>query len=118
MTYIDEVFTFTDAELAAWTDKIKETVMAHVNVKSNKAPHQGPTALEHLVSKMNLKVDTYTDGTITEVFIGPARDSDTQYGRGVSRRRKGDPRRTEVGHDLALARALRDMADRIEAEYR
>lgn len=116
MTYFDEEFTFTYAQLEAYFAEIKETVMSHVQVY--RQPHQGSTLLDHLIDKMQFKVDAYTDGTTTEVIISDvkAKPDDGYLGRGVSRRRKGDPRRTEVGYDLALARALRNMADAIEKD--
>lgn len=83
-------------------------------ISVHNAPHQGPTLIDHLVGQMSMQVDTYTDGTTTEVFIIDPEDATKALGRGVARRRKGDPRDVQVGHELALARALRDMADDIE----
>lgn len=86
--------------------------------KKTGPPYQGPTHLDHLVGELELETDTYTDGTTTEVVIRNPEDATTYIGRGVARRRKGDPRDIGVGHTIALARALRDMADGIEAELR
>ncbi len=111
--YIDEEFTFTDKQLTEYFEQIKDTVMSHV--KPYRQPHQGATTLNHVTSRFNLKVDTYTDGTTTEVLLSLPK-SDGWSGRGVSRRRKGDPRNFAVGEDLALARALRSLADTLEKE--
>lgn len=83
-----------------------------------KHPYQGPTNLDHLVGELELQTETFTDGTTTEVLILNPDDAERYIGRGVARRRKGDPRDLEVGHSLGLARALRDMADKIEASLR
>lgn len=91
------------------------------NIKQPKKtgpPHQGPTLLDHITSTLDLTVETYTDGTTTEVMIVDPENADAYVGRGVARRRKGDPRNVEVGHNVALARALRDMANWIEAGLR
>lgn len=86
--------------------------------KQTGPPHQGPTHLDHLVGELELDTDTYTDGTTTEVIIRNPENPTTYIGRGVARRRKGDPRNVEVGHTVALARALRDMADVLESGLR
>lgn len=85
-------------------------------IKLYKGPHQGPTNLDHLTSTLDFEVETFTDGTTTEVHILDPEDATVYLGRGVARRRKGDPRNVEVGHTIALARALRDLADTVEAE--
>lgn len=99
-------------------DLLKYSANAKQPKKQTGPPSQARTHLDHLVGELQLDTDTYTDGTTTEVIIRNPEDDTTYIGRGVARRRKGDPRNIEVGHTVAMARALRDMADAIEAELR
>lgn len=62
------------------------------------------------------KIRIFTDGTSTvaEVVQIDHTFGDLVRGRGVARRRKGDKRREGIGTSLAVGRALRDAAQRIE----
>lgn len=68
-------------------------------------------------------IDTYeinvvTDGTTTEAEVtvkGPF-GAALAIGRGKSRRRKGDPRKNQVGEILALARTFESAAKNARAE--
>lgn len=85
--------------------------------KQTGPPHQGPTHLERGEETIAFEVEGLTDGTTTEVVVvDPLHPGFA--GRGVSRRRKGDPRNSDVGYTIALARALRDMANKVEADLR
>ncbi len=64
---------------------------------------------------LELKIEVFTDGTTTSAFLIAPEDGPLTYqAKGVARRRKGDPRKPEVGETLALSRALRALADRYE----
>lgn len=75
-----------------------------------------PTVNEDLnQEKFNLHLwgHLITDGTTTRVELS---GSDFRFPKvtGVSRRRKGDPRNSETGRRIAVARALRALADEYE----
>lgn len=115
---VDEVHTITDERMNTYLNDVKEAVMTRFNKPQPKpgVPYQGPTLIDHLVSDINVEVHTFTDGTTTEVFILDPDDAEQYLGRGVARRRKGDRRDIEVGYQIGLARALRNLADELEAD--
>ncbi len=48
-----------------------------------------------------------------EIFVEDGGPYRTLFGAGESRRRKGDPRKPEIGEALALARAFEDAGRRV-----
>jgi hypothetical protein len=70
-----------------------------------------------ITSSKVLTVSATSDGTRTKIRIF----TDNEFGMiegvatGEARRRKGDPRDSQVGFSLAMARALRQLADQEEA---
>ena len=77
---------------------------------------KAPQVSEEIGFSDETKVRIFTDGTSTvaEVVQDGGMFGDSVRGRGVARRRKGDKRREEIGASLAVGRAFRDAAERIE----
>lgn len=79
---------------------------------SDKAPDVSP----HMGYMDETKIRVWTDGTSTVaevVQIDPAY-GDLSRGRGVARRKRGDRRNPGIGVSLAVGRALKDAAERLE----
>jgi hypothetical protein len=82
--------------------------------------------LSHQRAQIRLYAEILSDGTTTQVEVSD-RYSDRYFWKSwsrvaphrvvaVSRRRKGDPRNPELGARLAIARALRSLADEYEKD--
>jgi hypothetical protein len=72
----------------------------------------------HLVTIDAYSIHVLSDGTTTQAEVtakGPF-GSPLSIGKGQSRRRKGDPRREDVGELLALARTFENAAKNARAE--
>jgi hypothetical protein len=66
------------------------------------------------VSDLTLKLKVWHDGTNTLADVETAEG--LVVATGESRRKKGDPRNPDLGEALAIARALRALADAQEGE--
>lgn len=65
---------------------------------------------------VKLVVITHVDGE--RLFYTTSVELRNHYGLGVAKRNPSDPVDFELGRQLSLSRALRDLADNIEKELR
>jgi hypothetical protein len=131
ISVLDEEHIFSNPDLSKLKRDTLEAISTYFGFTNTQEPYMdephGSNTPDLAFTEIDVKVRSHTDGTNTLVqfvaveetegdYFTPARKKEYVIGEGRARRRSGDRRDRATGFALATARALRNAADRQQAE--